>query len=97
MHVDNIIKSFEFDDIHYHWKQSNSNIPQLFYGIAIFEKEKDDIKRVFDQIEGQKSTCNTDGLLQFGTETDETMTRLVNSTNEHLFIEKDFFHFSPQA
>ena len=39
-------------DIHYHWRRSGREaFPQLFYGIAMFEDEKDDIQRKFDQLE----------------------------------------------
>ena len=87
-------------NIHYHWRRSgHAAFPQLFYGIAMFEDEKDDIQRKFDQLEkNQASKCKPDGILQFGTvETNYYMKRLANSYGEHLFIEKDFFHFSPQV
>ena len=89
------------DDIHFHWRRSDREaFPKLFYGIAIFENEKDDIQRKFDQLENNKTPkCKTDGLLQFGTAaTNKNMKQLVNSDGEfHLYIEKDFFHFSPQV
>ena len=89
------------NDIHFHWRRSvRVAFPKLFYGIAIFENERDDIQKKFDQLENNKTPkCKPDGLLQFGTaETNKNMKRLVNSDGEfHLFIEKDFFHFSPQV
>ena len=90
----------KIDDIHYHWKRSDREaFPKLFYGIAMFEDEKDDIQRKFDQLaKNQSSQCKPDELLQFGTkETNSYMKQLANSYGKHLFIEKDFFHFSPQV
>ena len=94
-------RNWKIDDIQFHWRRSDRNaFPKLFFGIALFEDEKDDIERKFDQLENKKTPkCKPDGLLQFGTpETNKNMKRLVNSKNKsHLFIEKDFFHFSPQV
>ena len=91
----------KIDDIQFHWRRSDRQaFPKLFYGIAIFEDEKDDVQRKFDQLENNTTPkCKTDGLLQFGTvETNKNMKRLVGSDGEsHLFIENDFFHFSPQV
>ena len=95
------LNPFKLDDVEYKWKPSSlESFPDLFYGIAIYSDEKDDIQRIFDQQEKHKNgiKCNTDELLQFGTkEANEHLKRLIDSDGEQLFIDKDFFHFSPQG
>ena len=69
----------KIDDIHFYWRRSDREaFPKLFYGIAIFENERDDIQRKFDQLENTMTPkCQPDGLLQFGTaETNKNMKRL---------------------
>ena len=37
-------QNWKIDDIHFHWRRSDRNaFPKLFFGIALFEDEKDDI------------------------------------------------------
>ena len=97
----NDLNSFKHDDVEYQWKPSSiESFPDLFYGIAIYSDEKDDIQRIFHRQQNGQTVmkCNTDGLLQFGTkEANEHMKRLIDSNGEQIFIDKDFFHFSPQG